>query len=144
MFWAPIHCTYFRNALYFDFDPVDISPVVMAEGPLGTREVQMCERNPPWAIDLEQSLSSVNGGGQVIHPQMTAKGHTSMERRWAIITRWKALHSASAVAADLGEPFKTVARWVKRYQETGGVDSAPKSGRRPTLTASAVVWITHL
>jgi transposase len=39
--------------------------------------------------------------------------------------------------SELGEPFKTVNRWVKRYKETGGVDAAPKSGRKRTMTAAA-------
>jgi transposase len=91
-------------------------------------------------MDLEKIISTVQEVLPRIQPILTrimGKGHTSIERRWAIITRWKALQSVAGVVSELGEPFKTVNRWVKRYKETGGVDAAPKSGRKRTMTAAA-------
>ena len=137
---AWIHRTYFRYALYFDLDPIDLSPWRRAARPAGPCEVHMCGRNAPWVMDLEKIISTVQEVLPRIQPILTrimGKGHTSIERRWAIITRWKALQSGAGVVSELGEPFKTVNRWVKRYKETGGVDAAPKSGRKRTMTAAA-------
>ena len=44
---------YFRYALYFDLDPVDLTSGVGAVGPVSTCEVHICEGNVPWALDLE-------------------------------------------------------------------------------------------
>ena len=68
---------------------------------------------------------------------MSPKCHTTVERRWAIVTRWKALHDLPAVASELGERLRVVKRWVKRYEDTGSVDDALRSGRPPTMTAPA-------
>jgi transposase len=68
---------------------------------------------------------------------MTANKHISIERRWAIVTRWNEERDLHTVAAQLRERPRVVSRWVKRYLETGTVDDATKSGRPPTMSASA-------
>ena len=68
---------------------------------------------------------------------MSPQGHTSVERRWAIVTRWKALKDLPTVAAELRERLRVVKRWVKRYEETGSVDDAPRRGRPPLMTTLA-------
>ena len=59
------------------------------------------------------------------------------EGRWAIIAHWKALRDVRAVASLLGVRLRVVRRWVKRYQDTGSVDDAPKEGRPRALSGQA-------
>jgi hypothetical protein len=75
---------------------------------------------------------------------MTPTAHTSPECRWAIIAHWKALGDLKAVSSTLGVRLRVVRRWVKRYQATGYVDDAPKSGRPRLLTRPAAARALEL
>ena len=64
-------------------------------------------------------------------------GHTSTEQRWSIINKWKETGSVPDTARELGLLPQVVHWWVQRYEDTGDVKDAPKSGRRPALTHAA-------
>ena len=57
--------------------------------------------------------------------------------RWAIVHDFDATHSLSATARRLKINQKTVARWVRRHQETGGVAKVRGTGRRALLSDAA-------
>ena len=68
---------------------------------------------------------------------MASKGHTSIKDRWVIIASWERLRDPQLVASELGVRLRVVKRWVKRFESTGCVDDAPRSGRPAALTAVA-------
>ena len=70
-------------------------------------------------------------------PHFGPMGYTSKEVRWSIIAKWKALDDMAMAARELELPLKLVRRWVQRYQATGDVEDALKSGRRPALSVEA-------
>jgi hypothetical protein len=53
----------------------------------------------------------------------------SAELKWAIVNTYKATSNIAATARHLKLNEKTVALWVKRYQETGDVVNKPSTGR---------------
>jgi len=57
-----------------------------------------------------------------------------MEDRWRVVTCRKDGMSYSDIQKKYGYTRRFIARWWKRYQETGGVADAPRSGRPNTLT----------
>lgn len=64
-------------------------------------------------------------------------GLTSKEQKWAIVAKWKETGSISATAKQLGESLKVVKKWVERYQATGDVEDAQRSGRPRLLDEAA-------
>lgn len=57
--------------------------------------------------------------------------------RWAIVHAWENSNNLTTVAKQLGHNRKTVAHWVRRYQEQGNVDNDKRTGRRPALDGDA-------
>lgn len=66
-------------------------------------------------------------------------GYTSKGQRWAIVTTWQQTGSIAAASRVTGLSQKVVQRWVQRFQKTGDVLDAPKSGRKPLLSAAAAL-----
>jgi transposase len=64
-------------------------------------------------------------------------GYSSVEERWSIVAAWKQAGSLVAVSKMLGLSLRMVKRWVERYNATGRVDDAPRSGRKPLLSSAA-------
>ena len=60
-----------------------------------------------------------------------------VESRWQIIHIFKPLNNIRGVARELDIPRSVVQQWVRRYQQTGGVDAKPKSGRTPAIPHDA-------
>lgn len=58
----------------------------------------------------------------------------SMEDRWNVIHCRKEGMSYNTMQKRFGYSRSFIARWWKRYQETGGVEDAPRSGRPHLLT----------
>ena len=56
---------------------------------------------------------------------------TMAQRRWRVIINWQDNPTKSLrwIAKKSGESHKFVARWVKRFKETDGVDSVKARGR---------------
>ncbi|GAX76509.1 hypothetical protein CEUSTIGMA_g3954.t1 [Chlamydomonas eustigma] len=63
--------------------------------------------------------------------------YTSQEERWAIIAHWKQNGNSHITARELKLTVKVVDRWIRRYETTGDVADAQKSGRPRKLNASA-------
>jgi len=67
--------------------------------------------------------------------------YTSEELKWRIVLTWKdgksAQMDAKQVASIVGVSPKVAARWIKRYEETGGVNCYKKSGRKRALNDAA-------
>ncbi|GAX85407.1 hypothetical protein CEUSTIGMA_g12823.t1, partial [Chlamydomonas eustigma] len=63
--------------------------------------------------------------------------YTSQEERWAIIAHWKQNGNSHITARELKLTVKVVDRWIRRYETTGDVSDAQKSGRPRKLNASA-------
>ncbi|GAX85829.1 hypothetical protein CEUSTIGMA_g13244.t1 [Chlamydomonas eustigma] len=63
--------------------------------------------------------------------------YTSQEERWAIIAHWKQNGNSHITARELKLTVKVVDRWIRRYETTGDVSDAQKSGRLRKLNASA-------
>jgi transposase len=57
-----------------------------------------------------------------------------MEDRWNVVRSRKDGMSYAAMQRKFGYTRDFIARWWRRYQETGGVDDAPRSGRPKALT----------
>ena len=62
--------------------------------------------------------------------------HTSDEERFAVIAYWKLTGSVAGAKRLSKQPMEVVRRWINRYIATGSVADAPKSGRRPVLSAA--------
>ena len=58
-------------------------------------------------------------------------------QKWAIIHDFQATKNMAATAKRLHINHKTVARWVRRHQETGGVAKVRATGRRALLSDAA-------
>ena len=61
----------------------------------------------------------------------------SDELKWLIINSFKATNNIAATARNLHLNKKTVALWVKRYQETGEVVQKPSTGRPSIISETA-------
>jgi hypothetical protein len=57
--------------------------------------------------------------------------------KWAIISTFKATQNLAATARRLNINTKSVAKWVRRHQETGGVAKVKGTGRRALLSEAA-------
>lgn len=62
----------------------------------------------------------------------------SEERRWQIISCWRRNSNVSATARAMRLPTKVVARWVRRYNDTGTVAEHRSTGRPRALSPRAV------
>lgn len=69
---------------------------------------------------------------------------TKDEGRWAIIAAWKKHGSIPAAAKALGKDRSVVRRWVRRYEETGGVTIGTSTGRTPALDGVAATKALEL
>ena len=63
--------------------------------------------------------------------------YTSEESRWKIIHEWKLGKSIYKAASECNVSFKVAKRWINRYNATGNVNIAAKSGRRSLLNIEA-------
>ena len=63
--------------------------------------------------------------------------YTSEKERHAIVAYWELTGSVAGAQKLSKQPVKVVRRWIQRYRDTGAVKDAPKSGRRPLLSAAA-------
>ncbi len=67
------------------------------------------------------------------------------EQKWQIVHAFKRLKSIAATCRECGTSKRAVIRWVKRYQATGDVENARKSGRKsvmtPALSAEALAML---
>ena len=61
----------------------------------------------------------------------------SDEAKWNIVAAMKRTGSVPAAVRITGQRARVVPRWWERYQATGKVEKARKSGRRPALSAAA-------
>jgi hypothetical protein len=53
-----------------------------------------------------------------------------------VIAYWKLTGSVAGAKRLSKQPMEVVRRWINRYIATGSVADAPKSGRRPVLSAA--------
>jgi DDE superfamily endonuclease len=63
--------------------------------------------------------------------------YTSEKERHAIVAYWELTGSVAGAQKLSKQPVKVVRRWIQRFRDTGAVKDAPKSGRRPLLSAAA-------
>ena len=61
----------------------------------------------------------------------------SEQQRWSIISTWQRCHCIRGTARELSLSPKVVTRWVQRFRATGGVQEAPRTGRRRALDGVA-------
>jgi transposase len=66
-----------------------------------------------------------------------------MEDRWQVVSSRKRGMSYRDIQKEYGYSQSFIARWWKRYQETGGVDDAPRSGRPDRLTPDQKVQVVR-
>ena len=65
-----------------------------------------------------------------------------LEKRWRAVALWKTgSYTSREICRQLGAGHDLVSRWVKRYEESGGVADRPRSGRPCALPEDAQVEI---
>jgi transposase-like protein len=57
--------------------------------------------------------------------------------RFALLARYRQTPNFSLIARELGIDYRTVAKWVRRHEEEGGVAIKPRSGRPRAVSVAA-------
>jgi transposase len=89
-------------------------------------------------LHLRSILHLVRLETKKTNPSKKAMGLTTERLRWRIVLKWEELgQNRSATARELSLPLEVVNLWVRRYKATGGLNPAPKSGRKRMLSRGA-------